>query len=374
VAVLAESALLHNARWMRTYCDAHGFVAAPHAKTSLSPELCRLQMAEGAWGMTTASVAQAQAVLGMGIDHVLIATEVIDEAPLRDLVTDVMAEPRRELVVFVDSARGIGALETAVREVGADPGRVGVLVELGQPGARSGVRDRTTGIELAERVHASSTLTLRGVGAYEGTIASARTPDSLDRVDAFLHDVVVLASELRDRGLVGDHDMVSVGGSMYLDRVGTVLSPVAASGAMVLVRSGCYITHDHGLYDAAALLTPSLPPLRAALQVWARVVSQPEPGLAILNAGRRHVSHDNGLPVPLHLVGDDGRAVDASATSVSALSDHHASLRFPDTVPVSVGDLVALGISHPCTTFDKWSTLLVLDDDGQQVGLCRTLL
>ena len=375
VAVLAESSLLHNARWLREFCDAHGFLAAPHAKTSLSPELCALQLAEGAWGLTTASAAQARTVFGMGTDRVLIATEVIDAVPLRDLMTDVVAGPGRELVIFVDSVRGIQALESAARDAGADSARVGVLIEVGHRGGRTGVREQADAVELAEQVDASSRITLRGVGGYEGTIASTRTAQSDAAVDAYLRNVVQLATVLRERGLVDDRQVISVGGSMYLDRVAVALSPVVASGATVLVRSGCYITHDHGLYDAAARVTPSLPPLRPALEVWSRVVSQPEPGLAILNAGRRHVSHDSGLPVPLRLMrAGDGSDVDASSTSVTALSDHHAFLRFPENLDVQVGDIISLGISHPCTTFDKWNQLVVLDDDRRKVGLCNILL
>ena len=39
--------------------------------------------------------------------------------------------------------------------------------------------------------------------------------------------------------------------------------------------------------------------LTAALQVWAQVLSTPEPGLAILGAGKRDLPFDLGLPVPV---------------------------------------------------------------------------
>jgi D-serine dehydratase len=44
------------------------------------------------------------------------------------------------------------------------------------------------------------------------------------------------------------------------------------------------------------------------------------------------------------------------------MNDQHAYLRFPETFELAVGDLVGCGISHPCTTFDKWQLLLCVDD------------
>jgi len=102
------------------------------------------------------------------------------------------------------------------------------------------------------------------------------------------------------------------------------------------------------------------------------VVSRPEPGLALLNAGRRDVSHDAGLPMPLRGHSADGVHVDLSTATVTALSDQHAFLQVPPDNPLAVGDLVGLGISHPCTTLDRWRLLLLVDDDYDVVGSART--
>jgi D-serine dehydratase len=46
------------------------------------------------------------------------------------------------------------------------------------------------------------------------------------------------------------------------------------------------------------------------------------------------------------------------------MNDQHAYLRWPESaaLELEVGDLIGCGISHPCTTFDKWPLLLVVDD------------
>ena len=111
------------------------------------------------------------------------------------------------------------------------------------------------------------------------------------------------------------------------------------------------------------------------MEVWAYVQSVPEPGLAVLSAGKRDISHDIDLPVvekwfrpglterPEPLLGE---------TAITALHDQHACLRFSGKTDLAVGDMIALGISHPCTTFDKWQLLWLVDDEYNVTGGIRT--
>ena len=58
-----------------------------------------------------------------------------------------------------------------------------------------------------------------------------------------------------------------------------------------------------------------------------------------------------------------------------ALTDQHAYLNFaaadPSAAP-KVGDRIELGISHPCTTFDKWRWMPIVEDDGRVSGAIHT--
>ena len=81
----------------------------------------------------------------------------------------------------------------------------------------------------------------------------------------------------------------SIGGSAFQDQAARFLP----DGALNVLRSGCYVVHDHGTY---AEVSP-VPGLTAAAVVRALVVSVPEPGLAVLNAGKRELAYDAGLPV-----------------------------------------------------------------------------
>jgi D-serine dehydratase len=115
--------------------------------------------------------------------------------------------------------------------------------------------------------------------------------------------------------------------------------------------------------------------LRAALQLWCVVQSLPEPGLAILGCGKRDVSFDMGLPVPLLLCPLGGRSPMPTPEGwhISALNDQHAYLRTGDAADgLQVGDRIALGISHPCTTFDKWRWMPVVDEGYTVVDAITT--
>jgi D-serine deaminase-like pyridoxal phosphate-dependent protein len=380
VATLSVEDLEHNAAAMADYCARTGALLAPHAKTSLSPELLALQMRHGAWGMTAALPRQVALVWDQGIERVLVANEITDPAALQWLSAQLNARPDRELWLYADSIAAVDLLRTnAAPPAGGRP--IGVLVELGQVGGRTGCRTTAEAREVAEAVRAAPELRLAGVAAYEGTISTHRDEAAGEAVNAFLDGVATFTRELVGGGVCEvEQPVVTAGGSVWFDRVVQRLGPAAQEvGARLVLRSGCYLFHDHGMY---AVSTPSAdriadaPAFRPALSVWARVLSRPEPGLLLVDAGRRDLSHDAGLPVPLsaHRPGAGVVGLDLAAlgAEVRALSDQHAFVHVPDSVDVAVGDLVRLGISHPCTTLDRWPVLLLTDASWTVVGAVRT--
>ena len=375
VAVLREPALRHNIATMRRYCEERRLLLAPHGKTTMSPELVRRQLEGGAWGMTAATPRQVELMWRFGAVRVLLANELADPAALRWAAGSLSAHPDRELWCYVDSLAGVRIAAAAFE--GAD--RVlPVLLEVGHPAGRTGVRSRQEARTVADAVGASKGLVLAGVAGFEGTLGWDRGPQTLAAVDAFVAELAAVARMLAaDDAFSGapGGPLVSAGGSLFFDRVADGLAALRDEGLRVVLRSGCYLAHDSGVYAAG---TPSagpswqLAPFAPALEVWARVVSRPEPTLALVDAGRRDVSYDIGLPVPLAAVTRAGRPVDVSGACVRSLGDQHGFLTIDAESPLAVGDLVGLGISHPCTTFDRWQVLLLVDDAYDVVGAVRT--
>ncbi len=349
VCVLRESALAHNLAVMATWCRDRGVLLAPHGKTHMSPQLFARQSAAGACAVTVATIGQARVYRAFGADAIVLANELVEPAGLAWLAGELDADPGFRAVCWVDSVRGVELMTEAL--TGATRS-LDVCVEVGVPGGRTGCRTAAEVDEVARAAAASPRLRLVGVAGYEAARSQDVGPEATAAVRAYLAELRAALSRLAPL-FETDDVIVTAGGSTYPD---VVADELAGAAPRVILRSGCYLTHDHGLYAATSPL-----PMRPAMQVWAPVLSRPEPGLALVGMGRRDVSFDAGLPVPLGLPG----------ATVTKLNDQHAYLELAGHT-VAVGDRLGFGISHPCTTFDRWQLIPVLDDADRVVDLVRT--
>jgi D-serine dehydratase len=372
LAVLREDALANNSRWMRDFLGRTGAALAPHGKTTLSPQLFARQIADGAWGLTLATVQHVRVARLAGIQRILLANEPVGRQEIDWLMAELRADPDFELICLVDSVEGVRRLAAAA-EVAA-PGRpLGVLLEMGYIGGRCGCRDMASALEVAQAVAASPHLALRGVEGFEGLYQHLPAEEGALRVAEFLHQIVAVAQRLDQAGLFGDFPAIlTAGGSAFYDLVTEVFATARlVRPPQVILRSGCYLTHDAGLYDRSfaqvrnrsALARDVAGGFMNALEVWAYVLSVPEPGRAILGAGRRDFGDDAARPTAVHLFrpGRDTRPVTPPSGEIVAVNDQHAHFAVATDADIAVGDMIALGVSHPCTTFDKWRLIPLVD-------------
>lgn len=350
LCTLDAEALDHNALVMAQWCDSHGVELAPHGKTHMSPQLFARQAAAGATAVTVATTSQARVYRAFGANRVVIANEVVDAAGLRWLGGQLDADPAFEVTCWVDSVRGVELMTAALEGTGRP---LDVCVEVGMADGRTGCRTDGDVDAVVRAVSASERLRLVGVAGYEAATANGDVHGYLDWMRA-------TTLRLRD-SFDCDDVIVTAGGSVYFDVVAQTLTdwPQGLSVRTVL-RSGCYLTHDDGVY---ARTSPLRDRLRSAMSVWARVVSRPEPDLALLAMGRRDVSFDADLPTPR-----------LRGAVCERLNDQHAYVRLgpEDRERAEVGAWVDVGISHPCTVFDKWQLIPLLDGDGRVTDLVRT--
>ena len=379
VLVLRESAVAHNIAAMTSYCTAAGVSLAPHGKTTMAPQLLARQLEAGAWAVTAATISQVQVYRAFGIPRILLANELTDPAGIGWLADEMAADPGFECYLYVDSAAGVQLLDTSLRTRGARR-PLPVLVELGYPGGRTGCRDIGEAVAVAGAVAAAPTLRMAGAAGYEGGIGHDREVPTLEAISRYCRSLHRLGEQLAAAATPG-RMILSAGGSAFFDVVVRELAGgwAGSEPPAVVLRSGVYVAFDHGLYAGIAPggtgETGQLPPgplFEPALELWAHVVSRPEPELALACAGRRDVSFDAGMPVPLRFRQAGGRLVTAAGSHVSALDDQHAYLRLPGGTDLAPGDLVSLGVSHPCTTFDKWRVIPVVDDDYHVVDAIHT--
>jgi D-serine dehydratase len=375
--VLHEEQLVHNIATMADYCRQHRVELAPHAKTSLSPHLIRRQMEAGAWGATAATAAQVRGLLAIGVPHILLANLLVDPVAIRWIVTHVLGKEDTGFCCYVDSVASVELLD---RECGqAAPARpLDVLVEVGYVGGRTGVRSLEEGLGVARAVNESIHLRLVGVAGYEGLMPGAPTGEPTG-LQVYLDSIGQTAHRLHAAGLfaAGQVPLVSAGGSSYFDRVVARLGPDRFSfPVQTVLRSGCYLTHDHGIYRRTSPFdgrgSPTGPRLRPAFELLANVLSRPEPTLVIVGFGRRDVPFDDQLPVVLGRYGHNRRRSDAPGVRVMKLNDQHAFLDVPEELQVDLGEVWSFGVSHPCGAFDRWPAIPLVDSGHQIIGAVTT--
>jgi D-serine deaminase-like pyridoxal phosphate-dependent protein len=367
--VLKEKALSHNLEAMARFCAERSVLLAPHGKTTMAPQLFDRQLAAGAWAITAASAEHARVYRAFRVPRILFANELVRPDEAHWFASELAADPAFDLLCYVDSAAGARVLSDVFRTV---PRKLGILVELGTPGGRSGCRTNADALALAREVAGLPGLEIAGVSLFEGILGADRAPETLRAVDTFCDRLADVANKLLASGLTGRSGVVvSAGGSAFPDRVVERLGALAKTepNVTVVLRSGCYVTHDHGFYDR---VSPAALELVPALELWASVLSRPEPGLALLGFGKRDAPFDAGLPVPRVVRDRSGVLRAADAMTVVRLNDQHAYLELSPSDPLAPGDLVACGVSHPCLAFDKWPLVAVVDDAYNVVEAIRT--
>ncbi|HVR32231.1 MAG TPA: alanine racemase [Acidimicrobiia bacterium] len=380
VALLHESALRHNSATIAAFCARHGVSHAPHGKTTMAPAIFRIQLDDGSWAITAATVWQAAMMRAAGVPRVLIANQVVVPAEIEWLGAAVAAE--FDVLCYVDSLAGVRLLSDVLGGLPGSP-RLPVLLEVGAPGGRTGVRSLEEALAVARATVASPQLLLTGVSGFEGILDAEGDRTAAEVVVDFLDRVVEAAHALHHEGLFepSPEVIVTAGGSAYFDHVVDRFSRLDLGDvpARVVLRTGGYISHDDVGYHWTSPMgaSPRVDDqfrLQPAIEVWGAVLSRPEPTRALVGLGKRDAASDGRLPVAkkVRRLGSS-RVEEIAPIQVAVINDQHSYLDLHPDDSLAVGDLVGFGIGHPCTTFDKWRVLLMVDDDYRVTELVHTV-
>lgn len=385
LAVLKQEALLNNSRWMREFLALTRARIAPHGKTSMSPQLFDLQLADGAWALTVSTPHQLHVARAFGYQRIVLANQLVGRNSIRYVLEELREDPGFDFYCLVDSPALAQRLAREAREM--DIGRpLKLLLECGYTGGRTGCRTVAECMEVANAVRSHFPyLELAGVEGFEGLIREQGYEATLRRVRdffSFMRDVAVRCD--RENLFTAETVVLSAGGSTFYDVAAAELAAMPLGRpTMALTRSGCYLTQDSVQYAASDahvhLRNPNLGPLdaglRPAIEVWAYVQSRPEPGLVVATVGKRDVGIDH-LPVLERWFRPDAGMTEpatvASDCRVLGLNDQHLKLEVPPDSPFRVGDMLAFGVDHPCLTFDKWRVMVMINEQYDVVGAVQT--
>ncbi len=374
-AVLYRDRLSHNLKWMQDFMAANGVQLAPHGKTTMAPRLFEMQLQGGAWGITLATAQQTNVAYAHGVRRVLMANELVGKENMA-IISRLLNDPEFEFYCLVDSAAQVDQLGAYFSEQGQ---RLHVLIELGVMGGRTGIRNESQLKPVLDTLARwQDVLSLDGVELYEGVL------DDEASIRKFLGWAVAVARELADaKQFRREPFLLSGAGSAWYDVVAEVFSAAGfGNSTKIILRPGCYLTHDVGAYrkaqkrilennPIARQMASSLIP---ALHVWAYVQSIPEAGKAIVGLGKRDAAFDSGLPVPALHYRPGSQAPQAAPAhwETTKLMDQHAYLKIAAGDDIQVGDMIGFDICHPCLTFDKWRTLPIVDSEFNVIEVIQT--
>ncbi|MGF1837442.1 amino acid deaminase [Vibrio atlanticus] len=367
VAIIKQSALTNNLNWMQSFADHHQVKLSPHGKTSMTPAFFRQQLKNGAWGITVATPAQAEIAAMAGAKKIIMANQLVGKTNMA-IVEQLISEFDVDFYCCVDSSINVQQLSQYFANTQQT---LKVLIEFGVPGGRCGCRSPQEVLELAQFIQDTPTLSLAGIEVYEGVIHSDNAEQD---IRTFLNQALTSVESLTSDGLITGQPIITGAGSAWYDVVAECLANL--TDYLAIIRPGCYAIHDTGIYlDAQSKVLQRAQvnqgyacelggDLESALEVWAYVISRPEPTKLVVGLGKRDVAFDAGLPIAERGY-RNGEAISVKGLTATAVMDQHTFVETDGSSEIEVGDMIAFSTSHPCLTFDKWRYIAISDDDHQ---------
>ncbi|NOI98495.1 amino acid deaminase [Vibrio kanaloae] len=367
VAIIKQSALTNNLNWMQSFADHHQVKLSPHGKTSMTPAFFRQQLENGAWGITVATPAQAEVAAMAGAKRIIMANQLVGKTNMA-IVEQLISEFDVDFYCCVDSSVNVQQLNQYFANTKQ---KLKVLIEFGVPGGRCGCRSPQEVLELAQTIQDTPALSFAGIEVYEGVIHGDNAEQD---IRTFLKQALTSVESLASDGLIAGQPIITGAGSAWYDVVAECLANL--TDYLAIIRPGCYAIHDTGIYlDAQSKVLQRAQAnqgyacelggdLESALEVWAYVISRPEPTKLVVGLGKRDVAFDAGLPIAERGY-RNGEAISVKGLTATAVMDQHTFVETEGSSEIEVGDMIAFSTSHPCLTFDKWRYIAISDDEHQ---------
>ncbi|WP_434567295.1 amino acid deaminase [Vibrio chagasii] len=374
VAIIKQSALTNNLNWMQSFADHHQVKLSPHGKTSMTPNFFRQQLENGAWGITVATPAQAEIAAMAGAKRIIMANQLVGKTNIA-IIEQLISEFDVDFYCCVDSPVNVQQLS---QHFANTEQTLKVLIEFGVPGGRCGCRSPQEVLELAQTIQDAPALSLAGIEVYEGVIHGDNAEQD---IRTFLKQALSSVENLASDGLITGQPIITGAGSAWYDVVAECLANL--TDYLAIIRPGCYAIHDTGIYlDAQSKVLQRAQvnqgyacelggDLESALEVWAYVISRPEPTKLVIGLGKRDVAFDAGLPIAERGY-RNGEAISVKGLTATAVMDQHTFVETDGSSEIEVGDMIAFSTSHPCLTFDKWRYIAISDDDYQVTNWVET--
>jgi D-serine deaminase-like pyridoxal phosphate-dependent protein len=340
--------LLENVRWAQQLASSRRLALRPHVKTHKCLEIARLQVAEGAAGITASKTDEALVFIHDGVRSVTVAYPVLDALKL-DRLLEAAISHSTDLRLMANSDSGIAAIEAAALRHGFD---VSVYLKIDVGLHRCGLReDAPNLVALARRASSARHLRLAGLLSHAGHAYGATTPEE---VRAIAREECAILQRVRRR----------------LEKEGQAVNEVSVGSTPTLLASDAYdgITEirpgNYVFMDQTPVRLGLIGPQRIALSVMATVVSA-NSDYFIVDAGSKVLSSDAGA----HGIGGstgygtayppEDYARKANGLTMVKLSEEHGFLR-RGSAELALGSRVRMTPNHACPVANLSAELVVL--------------
>lgn len=319
-----------NIKTMMDYLSSKGVSIRPHTKTHKTPMIARLQMNSGAIGLCCATIGEAEAMVNAGLDHILIANQVVGEDKIRRLVS---LARYADIMVAVDDIKNLLDLSEAASSINIS---LGVLVEIDVGMGRCGARSIEDAIELSKKAVDLKGINFRGVMGYEGHVVFVVDREERTNAGRAANTRLVEAAEaIRNEGI--PVEIVSGAGTGTFDIA-------AENPGITEIQAGSYVFMDL-TYEKLEM------PFKQALTVLTTVVSRPEQDIVVMDCGMKAISVERECP----------KVQDFENLEILKLAEEHAVGHLPASeTGLLPGDKLHLIPSHCCTTVNLHDKIYVV--------------
>ena len=312
-----------NINYMAKFFEGTPVHLRPHFKTHKTPIISQKQIAAGAIGVTCQKLGEADVLVNSGIKDILIASQIVGQYKINRLAG---LARHANLIVAVDDEKNMQQLSDAVVAAGST---LRVMIEVDVGFGRAGVNPDEKIANLAKLAGKLPGLELAGVMGYEGhAVFLTDSTNRTQTVDQAMSKLISAAEHIRKAGI--QVEIISGGAT------GTYTLTGRYPGVNE-IEAGSYVLMDTRYHEIA-------PEFKCALTMLTTVISVPSPDRAVIDAGKKSLSTDFGMP----------KVINHPGVIVKGLSEEHGMLQVdPNQTTFHIGDKVELIPSHVCTTVNQ---------------------
>ena len=324
-AVVMELDIMEeNVRDMYEHAKACNIAVRPHIKPHKSIEIAKMQIKNGASGITCAKIGEAEIMAQAGIKDILIAFPIIGEDKLKRLGELLK---KTNVCTIINSVEGAQGLSDLGEKIGK---KIQVLIEVDGGIRRGGRKPGMDTVDFARDVKNMKGIEIKGILYYGGTIYEARDREGIiEKTRMEQKEMTETAAMLEKEGLCME---ILSGGSSYSSKCPEYMNGITE------VRPGHYIFNDCGQLAKGFSKEEN-----CALRVVASVVCITDSNHAIIDAGSKALTTDGqvGCMGYGHVIGRDDIVI-------TKLNEEHGFLESKKGIDLKIGDKIAIIPNHAC--------------------------